>query len=1089
MACVNMNNAANAFNSNGNSSATENNQPNAPGYFEAMDAASQAQLDATMKAREDAKNTINGAFRNSTSTTVNPIPSAQARAAARALYAKTAKDGINKLKAKADDLFHRLYGVNSLGRFNIGMKISTKLSSIFKNKMATLESFMIGESPFEQGQNVGSHAGVEAWRGIDRKAIGFMRDFNTTYFDPFIKGIETRAHELGFEGPMAFARAIGDYAVMRHMPEANAYWLQNKQRDLIQAIADKDVQAVNRLQHEIDHFLQYRDWTGQVDENGAGIKCAGRTDGFAAEWIDNFHRQYKIDRAEMEGYAQQLSNIVTELNKWNIAQGNVPLEDAAAIGSTGFQRYVPLKAARDLSSTLPTDSTIMNAGNFHSREGMDSRTPIANAFDSIYHHAQRIAQDNASRDAVLSLVALKYNALRQGRESPIEVNDYNTAVAKANAGGSFGAIYRNIIEGKNGFMATAMVPERTADGRLTVKRKIVTFDDNYVNEGTGITGKQLNESVKAVQQDTMLKLASRATGFLGSLNTHYNIAFPAVNAVKDAGERLNNLFGQTYRMENGSYISGDHFAGAYVAAIPKAMSFLSHILTGKVPDLDASPIGRYWKEYVTQGIKQEFDPTRFKEGAELETVLGQLKKDKTAGPMLELLGRVDDATRKKILNGIHNWNDYFNNVSAFAQFLALREKGVDIDSASTGTLEVINLRESGSATPWMRAWYAFAKPTMQGAASLLRSIGLSPNAAGQFKPSVKGMAFLAAQGIVSTIAYNIYKSAVGSEQADNVSLDNLSRYVYLPIGKDGDSYKLPIPFGASSIGAAAFIGLDRVMRGAMEPLDYVGHMVRQVFKATTPAEFPAYAMSDGFATYMMGLFSPSALQPIMQVVANKGYFGQNITYGDANSTTPMYMQGKATTPSGWGSFAKLLNHYSGGLINAAPEQVKTLIEGYFGGISQIFPDLINRNSLASMGFDETTQGKLGTAMSVLGASMLYNKLPMTHTRQYYTEYDKLKKEIRDMGIKLSEKGAYSDAEEREIVWRDKLAAGGMDAEKIEKYLALYCAEQDKNKLTEEFKEKTTNNPNFPDMEEDDMRALFEDYMNKCEEIYVQGLRL
>lgn len=1083
--CINSGAAVDAFNNNANPAGVRDNQPNGPGYFDALNRESQESLRQERQARADAEAVINSAVGNQGDAIINPTPSAQAGAAARMLFAETAKQGIQNLKDRAQSIFDKLFGVNSLGKLGIYLQLSTKLSSIFKNKQAPLETFFVAESPFYEGRNFGAHTAVEALRGIDRKSIGFMRDFNATFFDPFLKSIETRAQSLGMSS-LEFARAIGDYAVMMHMPEANQYLLDNWRRDFSNAVAAKDFGKAKKIGGEIKRLMQYLDWTENMDENGHGIRCAGRTNGAARKWIDDFHSKYNVDRAEMEQYARDLSTIVTELNKWNISRGNVPVEDAQLIENTGFEMYVPLKATKDISNHLPTDATILNAGNFHSREGMDSRTPIASAYDSIYNHAQRISMDNACQDLGISLSALQQNALAQGRRTPIQIHDYNVEVAKAQAGGSFGTLHRNIIEGRDGFMLTAMLPEQLEDGTFTVKRKIITFEDSFVDE-RGISGHELNEAMRSVQQDALLKMASKATGFLGSLNTHYNLAFSPLNMGRDFGERVNNLFGQTFRLEDGTVVDGSKFAGAYAAAMPKAMRFLTHLMTGKVPDVESSPIGRHWREYVTQGIKQEFDPTRHKEGAEISTVLDTLRKDKTAGPMLNLLSQLDIPMRQKILNGIHNWNDYFNNIAAFAEYHALRENGVSVDSASTGVLEVVNLRENGTMTPWLRAWWAFAKPTMQGAASMLRSVGLSPNAAGQFKPSVKGLAFMAGQGIAYALAFSMYKSAVGDEMADSKSMDEVARYMFIPVGKDGEAFKLPIPFGISPIAATAFIGVDRVLRGVMEPMDYVGHLIRQVFKATSPAEFPAYAMSDGFGTYMLGMFTPSALQPVFQVVANKGYFGQEITTGDSNSTTPMYMQGKATTPSGWGAFAKLLNVYSGGLINAAPEQVKTMIEGYFGGVTQVFPDLINRNSLASMGFDDSTRGQLGTTMCMLGASMLYDKIPMTHTRQYYTEYNALKKEIRDYGLKLSEKGAYGNTEEREALWREKLFEAGMDTGRVERYLAMVRADQKKKKLTEEFKMQTTQNPDFPDLSHDAMRDLFVEYMNRCEELYVEAL--
>lgn len=1079
--CIPRDVAVAAFMNNMNPDMVLSGQPAGPAYQERLDNMGRAKVAQDVQEKQDLIDLINGAISEPNPMPADSAPSSMAAKVAKTFSAQMARESTAESLNRMEQIKDIIYGTNSLGHVNAGLRIATNLSYYFKNKQARVEEWMLTEAPM-QGRDSGSNTAVASLRGVERKAVGNMSMFNKQYLEPYLASIKADADRLGFASPLEFARAIGDYAVMRHMPEANEYWLRNK---LEEVQSSDDINQILKIKAEVERFLAYRDWTGQVDEDGKGITCAGRTDGYAKEWIRLFHEQYDISPETMAQYAQRISDMHTEVNKWNIEQGNVDEETVNALNKNNFKSYVMLRSAHDAVGSLPTDSTILNAGNFHARDGMSSKVPIVNAFDSLHAHMQRVSMDNASRELGMTLYNMEARAEAEGRESPVRIEDYKTVAARSQAGGSLGTKYRGILEGKDGFMLTYMHPELREDGSIQNVRKVVTFDNAYSDE-RGITGAALNESMRAVQQNLFTRLASPVTGFLGGLNTHYNVLFSPVNAVRDFGERLNNLFGQTYTLENGAKVNGESFAFSFAAALPKVMGFLPKVIRGNA-DTNASEMGRYWREYIQQGVKQEYDPTWHKEGQDASTVLAQLRKDKKMDSVLRMLKDFDDATRKRIINGIHIYNDYFNNIAAFAQYYALRKNHVTIDSAATGTLEVVNLRESGVTSAALRSIYAFAKPTMQGAASMLRSVGLSPNAAGQFRPTAKGMALLFGQAAAISTLWSLAKSMLGEDAMDNISIESASRAIPFVFDKEGHSINLPIPFGISPIAATLGIGLDRVMRNKMEPLDFVGATIKSLFKATTPANFQGYAMSDGALSYFMALASPTALEPAVQVALNKGYYGQPLTYGDPASTTPMHMQGKTTTPSGWSTFAKMLFDYSGGIINAAPEQVKTFVEGYAGGITRAIPDAISRNSLVALGFDETTQGQLGFTMSMLGASIVYKKIPTTHTAQFYNELNKLTKEIRKLGVKLSEKGAYNTPEERASVWRSKLEEAGMDSAKIDNYLALYQATKDKAKLSAELRKQTTDNPDLPDMSDSELKQIFEDYVDQCEELYITAL--
>lgn len=1023
-------------------------------------------------------------------------PSADALRAARAAHADlgdAVNRGMAKEQARAAEWVSQveMNAANSVGRIGWFMNLASSIShTLLRGNEAIMDRWAVLTMPME-GRSLSANSLSAALHGRKDKLLGSLSVLNERYMKPFLESIRPAADRLGFADVSQFAHVVGNWATARHMPERNKYLRETVYPRLIEkARNDGDEAAAIDLEAKLQELIDGQFEIGENDETGRRWFSGGLTDAEAQQVQESFLSQYRIPREEMDRYADNLMNVYRNIQLYRAEEGFID-QNAFEKLPKDFVYFVPTRAMSAFKKGNQfEDAAIYNPGNLRAMEG--TYGDVANAYFTIDHFMRRTAQEYANRDLGQILIALRRHAKDNNVEGRygLLVESYDPdAMSRSER-------LHDMLEGKYGFVMSATMPEVQADGSVKNHRYAISFDPFYVDQANNISGQELNRAMQdEVRNDIVLGQFGKWNNNLASLNTYYNIAFSPVNMTRDLGERASAMIGQSYRMENGNLVDGSSLVRSYIAAVPQVMKFLANVMRGRV-DLDASPIGRYYKEYVQDGIKQQFNPNKERTNTEMQRVQGaedfnrgvtefnQMMKDKrfaglrnamvgTAGPILQKASR-----------WLANWNDYFNNVASLSQYYALRNSGVARESAREGTISIMNLRENGTATAALRAVYPFVKPTMQGAASILRTMGLAPNAAGKFQPNLKGTAFLASQVAAFAVLKPMLAASFGEDELDAMPITDLARFIPIKLDDEGNIIKLNLPFGPTPIAATLYHTLDRAARGKIDGMDAMGEILASIVRNVQPADLPLFAASTDPALYLMQLVTPSTFMPILRVASNTSAYGRELTYADKDSLVPMSEQGSIRTPSGWHTFARMASP----IVDLAPEQWRTLIEGYANGPIRLLTGLINQESAINMGIDKTTQGVLGPFLTALGMTAWYKHLPDATSQRFYQEYAAVRDRIRKYNVPLKD-GVERRGEEREAFFRQQMSDKGVPQEDIDKYFDFYHADQDIRKLGTQLKKAVLETGVLDDPSNDAWRELYDAYYEARKERQAVGLGL
>lgn len=957
-----------------------------------------------------------------------------------------------------------------------------------RGKQATLEKWALLTTPSE-GKTTSANETVSLIRGRKDKFIGSVEYMNREFFAPWIKSLKVASERLGFKDVEDFAQRVGMYATLRHMPERTDYLINQVYPAAMQEVLrnpdlseTERLRNYNQLEEDLNEIIEGRDQVGINPATGRRWLSGGRTDAEAAADIDAFFNEYHISREEMDTYADGLVDVYQQIQRWRAENGF--MESSVAEDLPPFEYFVPVRTIADLHNPPGgyEDAAIYNPGSLHAMKG--TRGDIAEAFTTIRRFMVRAGQEYANRDLGQRLVAIRQ---RDGNNGLVRAYPYG------NGRGSKAAA--DALAGKTGFVMTVAIPERLKDGTVRYQKYAITFDPTKTDADTGISGRALNDAMRDMTEaDAGLGMLGRVNNRLASLNTYYSPLFSVVNAPRDFGERISAMFGQSYRLENGNIVDGTRFVRGMISAIPEVTAFLKNVMRGTV-DLDASEIGRIYKDYVTDGLRQEFIAPREQTNKDLQSLQNMvddiaglqeyktLTQDKSMQGVRNALAGLGQGKLRLLAKGLHNWNEFFNNIAPLSQYYTLRRMGVTRESARDGTTSIMNLREQGTLTNLMRAIFPFAKPTLQGGASMLRTMGLAPNAAGEFRPNIKGIGYMLGTVMAMAALKPVIAGAFGEENLDAMPIHELSRYIPIKFSNDPqDVFKMPLPFGPTQVSMAFFHAVDRMLRGKLEPSEAAGETLAALIRNVQPADLPMFSMKTDPAKFLLEMFVPNMVMPLYRVAANTNAFGQPITYADKKSITPMSEQGTIRTATAWHTLARTMSP----IIDATPESWKEFATGYLSGPLRMITGTMEQQSAVNLGFDKSTQGILGPVFTALGMTMLYKRMPDATSMRFYEAYNDTIDKLKSYSV-ITTDGQRRSAEDREAFIRERMDEKGVPAELADRYFQLYKIDQELRKLSTKLRTDLLDSRVWDSTTSETWRSIYDTYLDNRRDLQRAGL--
>ena len=431
---------------------------------------------------------------------------------------------------------------------------------------------------------------------------------------------------------------------------------------------------------------------------------------------------------------------------------------------------------------------------------------------------------------------------------------------------------------------------------VRVKARIALMDDRLAD---GMMRTKLLES-KAGQA------IGRATGMFGRLVTQFVPAFAPINMVRDAMTRAFNFVGrQELRPAQVNAARASFFA--HLASPDNWAEVWHFVRTGE-------PTGNMLALRDAGGLLL-FTDSQVSE-TKVETEVGRLNATAMA------------AVRRggaRVLKVVEQYNRLFEAIIPLATFRALRAVGLTDAQAAAVTTDMMNFRARGTLTPAFNAAYPFFAAAAQDARQVART--LMPNG----RPNVRAWTeMLVLAGIAATL-YAMAREGDDDDEFGGKAMDALTtdheRNWVVPVG-DGTYAKIPVGFGIVQLAWNLGVNAMRVSAGIMSAEDAALGLGKAFVKALAPTGVSEIDFGKDPTGALLLTFMPGLAKPIAQVAANKNFAGGKITYAEPGEQY-LSEQGRAATPEVYKQMASTWRELTG--LDLAPEQVRTLVEGYLVG--------------------------------------------------------------------------------------------------------------------------------------------------------------
>lgn len=1043
------------------------------------------------RARHRTEEAVSGASAGEgpTGETVTPGAQRRARAASKSLtkLIDAAREGMAEKVRKARHAMQVAAGL-SVGDVSNWLNMSNRLYKYFVDSRADFHKWVMG---YAQDPKLASWAQplIAAFNQMPDE----IRAKNSVYEKrrrALLDSLIPLADRTG-RTTKELADALGHYAVLEHIPEANARLLQQWADD-IAAAPDKN--AVATKMRDYNELLKYLDAT----EKPANLRSAGYTNGEAAVLKEKILKETGVTRQEAEAFTQKLRAEHAFLLEERVRAGSVTPKTLASFPD--FAAYVPLYS-KEQNMTMPVNAAFMyNPGSYHMRDGMRGRPD--SAWSSLLYNSRRTATELGMQDFAIPFAELAKRYKEAGwakvgtaEDRGLRVYDYDEMQRRAHSGVGPLADEAESILNSGGIVVD--LPEVGPDGSTVLKRQYVYFKSSWEGN-SGLTGFSLNKALTGNYKEGsgLIDWLGKASSWHGQLFTRFTPLFAPIGGFRDGMERCFHLLNRTYYNADGNTVTGASLVPDFMKNSARAARMLYDAMSGRADE--NSDAYRYWKDFQQDGVFQHFTSSVRQESTSLQDMLKpkdekQSFMDKYKAQWMDKWLRQTGRAGETVVRKLDAYNDYLQNLAAFNQYVVMRERGISREKTAQGVLEMMNFQQRGTLTPLLRVVAPFVVPTMQSTAAVGRTLGLGARTpADIIKEGYKGWLGVLTGSAALGVLYEMARDMMGQDENgvsyfDSMPIRTVSRFLPIAINDQGEYVKFPLGYGPVSLASALAVATDRVWRGLMEPTDAVVDVMFAVAKDCVPTNMPQYNFSSKPAAFIGQLVTPDVLKPLMEVMANTNYFGSEI-YRTQQEGVSRADSGKTTTDVFWHNVARKIRRDTG--IDMAPEEYQYLAKAYFTGPMRLFGaamdsafDLTGQYTKKNES-NPSAEETLGPWLGAIGANMWYSKVRSPAQSMYFRYKEAVEEKISRLGIKMTDSSNSGKTKEEVDAWRrQKLEdSGEFTPEEIDDYILMRRTGDDLRKLESNFTKQ--HKDSWMRMENvDELREVFEKMFSEATEYY------
>ena len=913
---------------------------------------------------------------------------------------------------------------------------------------------------------------LQSFQNLTNSITGAARLFMDNVYNPLMQWAEQTAGSLNVDTE-TFMRDMGIYRTALHTIEAAYKQREELERALQEAYAlspgQEKIDAVAAATEALENFSER--------QNGHDVKVklyGGRSIREAQALIQDVMGKYGKDLCDAG--SNRLGNGFRWINRFLMENGQLSQSDVDRFDTWLY--YCPMTTdSKSETGAINDIAYYAPRQNFH-RYG--SYSPAQDAFSALTQYGAR-----AARTVGMSEFG---TYLRQAYLMFEKQNNVTNQIGNAKYFNGMAMIPEEIVNGirygtakhtkqaemwaqniENNTDVVIRVREKDDNGNDVIKAYRVLFDksDPFMAE--------VHEAVRnpfyASDPDVFLRRMAKATRLYASVYTRLKPYFPVITSIRDMTERISYLPTKNFINDRGESVSGSTIARQMVGFAMNPVNFIR--------------LARYWttgrsgSEYI-DSMMRDFQASGVDASSSYNELL-RISRKKTVDDIRSIIptsikGK-GPKTVRAVINTLSRWSDFFYSLPAFAQFVKMRENGINMRDTVDGVTSLMNMAQRGRFTSrYLAPMFPFVNSIGQTAGNLLGALGLHvmtfgnhPQANMLRRKAVAGwcvmfMTYGAIRALIPLIQESLGEGEEGERRLDLMPLSQVSTFIPIGIG-DGAYIKWPTGFGPAMLGAMAAYGFDRVERGKMSEGDLMATMFTAFAKTLIPNSMPAFEFQKNPMQFIVQSFSPMLVQPIVQVATGYSYSGAKLSYDIYDSTSRKSDRYNLTTDRTWVDLAKTLYDTVG--VDMAPEEIRALANGYLGGVLQGAMALIESDPLYSNPTYQSTREQLGPFWSALGATSVYDVGMNVAQSSFFHAKDYYDAAIRRAGIGNALRGTVE--EKRNIL----LSAGFTPAE-ADDYIAIYQAYNKMSQLNTDTRKRL--DPLFgPNMDEDTIRRIYQEW--------------
>lgn len=771
----------------------------------------------------------------------------------------------------------------------------------------------------------------------------------------------------------------------------------------------RNVQSMDEWRDNPNAYADYKA-RREAGEKGLYLCSAGYTDAEAMRLLKEI-KDFGLTDEEIEAASMRFGAFFANLTNERLAADRISAQTIREFPEQDPRR-VPLSSRNDVETGFARDSSealLTDPGAYSKAQGRT--TPPDNAFQNAVRYAVRVSNELGSSELGTALFSAMRVAESQGRDIGLRSYRYSDIKGAGASSDLARQAFAAAVNRQGGLVVR--LPERSSNGEVTgFQKMVIQFDPKFESntDGVRITGADLNKSLQHVINGATdeSNILHKLTGFQGQLFTRYEPFFAPGNMGMDFFERASHIASRDYYTEDGTRIAGSTMLPAYLKNMVRGGWMLMKVMRGTAEGKAA----QYGEEFQSLGCFQDFN-RRFMGNERYQGLAATLGHDMKGLGSTERLLRdpkykfirtaIDALGDKKdgVLRLLDMWNNYFNNLTGFAQYVTMRDLGISMRDAGANTLELMDLHQSGTWTHSLRMLYPFVRPTMQSSANMMRSLGFSYDPRGFIQASSKGAMVMAVTTAVGYMLQQLQRESMGQDEngvylMDSFSVGQLSTALHFGVG-NGIVAKIPSGFSINQIGMTAAICLDRVERGVMDPEEMMSEILFATMRNSMAGNWPEFSPATNPYAYAAQAFSPSIAQPIVENATNVSHFGSPISYAlDQNQAKAI--QGGVSTPSNYHTTAKWLLETFG--VDSTPEALRNLWRGYMAGILRPMQTMVEADSLRRR-TGEPSFAEENPMFVALGGSKFMTSTANAERNLFYKAYNAHRNKWLLKGLKMT----------------------------------------------------------------------------------------